>query len=105
MRKLAAVVLGCLLLAGCAASWQQELRYKIVSSHNTSSSEFFDLELVGDAPTSSLDLEQLKSHSLLTVQAKGAQVGDELLCAVEQEKGNAFGNSNVVTNVKSCKKA
>ncbi|MEV6712344.1 hypothetical protein AB0M48_09895 [Lentzea sp. NPDC051208] len=105
MRKLAAVVLGCLLLAGCAASWQQELRYKIVSSHNTSSSEFFDLELVGEVPGGSLKPEDLKSTPLLTSQAGGAQVGDEVLCSVEQEKGNAFGNSNVVTHIRKCKKA
>ncbi|MGI5504124.1 hypothetical protein [Lentzea sp. CA-135723] len=105
MRKLAAVVLGCLLLSGCSASWQQELRYKIVSTHNSSSSEFFDLELVGEVPDGALEPAKLKSTPLLTYQAKDAQVGDELLCAVEQEKGNAFGNSNVVTHVTNCKKA
>ncbi|WP_434452276.1 hypothetical protein [Lentzea sp. E54] len=105
MRKLAVVLIGCLALTGCAASWQQELRYKIVSSHNTSSSEFFDLELVGDPPKGTLEPEQLRSQFLLTFEVEGAQVGDELLCSAEQEKGNAFGNSNVVTHLKNCKKA
>ncbi|MDX8049120.1 hypothetical protein SK571_06990 [Lentzea sp. BCCO 10_0798] len=106
MRKVVVVVLGCLLLAGCAANWQgEEVRYKIVSQESQSSSEFFKLELVGDAPKGALKPEDLKSRSLLTFRAEGAQVGDELLCVVEQKKGNAFGNSNVVTNLQSCKKA
>lgn len=105
MRKLAVVLLSCLVLAGCAASWQQELRYKIVSTHATGPSEFLDLELVGDAPKGALEPERLKRGVLLTSEVKDARVGDEVLCSAEQEKGNAFGNSNVVTHLKSCKKA
>ncbi|MDX3657469.1 hypothetical protein PV646_09160 [Streptomyces sp. ID05-26A] len=105
MRKLAAVLLGCLLLTGCAASWQQELRYKIISFDNSTPTEFFDLELVGDAPKGSLEPEMLKKKSMQASKVEGARVGDEVVCQVEQEKGNAFGNSNVVTHLNSCKKA
>ncbi|WP_330272054.1 hypothetical protein OG205_34285 [Lentzea sp. NBC_00516] len=105
MRKLAVVLLSCLALTACAASWQQELRYKIVAKENQSSSEFFEVELVGDAPKGTLEPGQLKRQFLLTYEVQGAQVGDELLCSAEQEKGNAFGNSNVVTHLKNCKKA
>ncbi|SFR18512.1 hypothetical protein SAMN04488564_104834 [Lentzea waywayandensis] len=106
MRKLAIAVLACLLLTGCAANWQaQEVRYKIVSQESQSSSEFFKLELVGDAPKGALKPEDLKNRSLLTFRAEGAQVGDELLCVVEQKKGSAVGDSNVVTSLQSCKKA
>ncbi|MFJ8960481.1 hypothetical protein ACIRG5_13945 [Lentzea sp. NPDC102401] len=105
MRKLAVAVLGCLLLTGCAANWQQEVRYKIVSVDNDTPTEYFRLELVGDAPKGALEPEQLKWHFMQTTEIKGGQIGDEVLCAVDQEKGNAFGNSNVVTHLKNCKKA
>ncbi|RDI29818.1 hypothetical protein [Lentzea flaviverrucosa] len=105
MGKLAAVLLGCLLLTGCAANWQQDLRYKILSVNNKTPTEYFDLELVGDAPKGSLEPGKLKSQLMQTNLIKGAEVGDEVLCSVEQEKGNAFGNSNVVTHLKNCKKA
>lgn len=106
MRKLAAVVLGCLLLTGCAANWQgEQVRYKIVSTQQVSSSEYFNLELVGDAPDGALDPGQLKTRLLTTSRAAGAAVGDELLCVVDQRKGSAVGDSNVVTDLTSCKKA
>ncbi|MET9228652.1 hypothetical protein [Lentzea sp. NPDC003310] len=99
------LVAACLVLTGCAASWQQELRYKIVSVDNDTPTEYFRLELVGDPPEDALEAEQLKWHFESTAAIKGAQIGDEVLCSVDQEKGNAFGNSNVVTHLKNCKKA
>lgn len=106
MRKLAAVLLGCLLLTGCAASWQaQEVRYKIVSIDNSTPTEMFRLELVGDAPKGALEPEKLKRKSMQTSEVEGAQVGDELLCAVEQKKRSAIEDSNVITNLKTCEKA
>ncbi|SEP78212.1 hypothetical protein SAMN05216188_101469 [Lentzea xinjiangensis] len=107
MRKLAAALLGCLLLAGCAASWQaREVRYEIVSFDDSTPTEIFKLELVGDAPKGALDPAGLARLSNTKSDITGgAGVGDEVLCLVEQEKGSAFGNSNVVTRVKTCKKA
>ncbi|MFD4674585.1 hypothetical protein ACFWNN_33020 [Lentzea sp. NPDC058450] len=106
MRKLVMVVLGGLLLSGCAANWQgEEIRYKIVSQEQQSSSEFFNLELVGDAPKGALEPGQLKNKVLSTDRAEGAQVGDELLCVIEQKKGSAIGDSNINTRLLSCKKA
>ncbi|MDX8144441.1 hypothetical protein SK854_20150 [Lentzea sp. BCCO 10_0061] len=106
MRKLTAVLLGCLVLTGCAANWQApEVKYKIASVNNKSPTEFFVLELVGDAPKGALEPAQLNGKFMQTYLIEGAEVGDEVLCQVEQEKGNAFGNSNVVTHLKNCKKA
>jgi hypothetical protein len=106
MRKITAVLLGCLVLTGCAANWDQELRYKIVSVDRSTPSEFFELELVGDAPKGALKPDGLTRRSVMPLQVSGgAAVGDEVLCVVEQKKGSAFEDSNVVTNVKSCKKA
>jgi hypothetical protein len=106
MRKLAVVLLSCLALSGCGASWQQEVRYRIVELDTSNSpTEYFRLELAGDAPKGALEAEQLKLQLMQTNLIAGAQVGDEVLCSAEQEKGSAVGNSNVVTRLKSCKKA
>ncbi|GLY48547.1 hypothetical protein [Lentzea sp. NBRC 102530] len=105
MRKLAAVVLGCLLLTGCAANWQQEVRYKIVSIHQGNPTEYFNLELVGEAPSGALAPEKLKNMIKETATLEGAQIGDEVICVVEQRKRSAIEDSNVVTDLTSCKKA
>jgi hypothetical protein len=107
MRKFAAVVVGCLMLTGCAASWQgDEVHYRIKAVDNTTPTEYFDLELVGDAPKGALDATDLVRKSVRPSEVSGgAAVGDEVLCLVEQKKGSAIGDSNVVTSVKSCKKA
>jgi hypothetical protein len=107
MRKLAVVVIGCLVLAGCAASWQgDEIRYRIKFLDTSSPTEFYDLELVGAAPKGALDAQDLARKSVQPNQVSGgAAVGDEVLCLVEQKKGSAIEDSNVVTFVKSCKKA
>ncbi|MEV6240040.1 hypothetical protein [Lentzea sp. NPDC051838] len=107
MRKLVVVVTACLLLAGCAASWEgQEVRYRIKSLDTSSPTEFFRLELVGDAPKGALDPQDLARKPVQpSAVSGGAAVGDELLCLVEQKKGSAIGDSHVVTLVKSCEKA
>jgi outer membrane murein-binding lipoprotein Lpp len=107
MRKLAAVVVGCLMLAGCAASWQgDEVRYRIKALDNSTPTEYFDLELVGSAPKGALDATDLARKSVRPSEVSGgAAVGDEVLCLVEQKKGSAIGDSHVVSLVKSCKKA
>jgi hypothetical protein len=107
MRKFAAVVVGCLVLTGCAASWQgDEVRYRIKALDNSTPTEYFDLELVGSAPKGALDASDLARKSVQPVDVTGgAAVGDEVLCLVEQKKGSAIEDSNVVTSVKSCKKA
>ena len=107
MRKIIAVPLGCLLLTGCAANWQaDEVRYKIVSTDNGMRTDMFQLELIGDAPKGALEPSRLTPHSVFPSDISGgAAIGDEVLCLVEQKKGSAIEDSNVVTNVKSCKKA
>ncbi len=107
MRKLAVVVAGCLLLTGCAASWQgNEVRYRIASIDNSTPTEYFDLELVGDAPKGALDPARMARKSVQPSDVSGgAAVGDEVLCVIEQSKGSAIEDSTVVTKVKGCKKA
>jgi hypothetical protein len=106
MRGLAAVVAGCLLLTGCAASWQGEARYKIVSLDSSGRTEYFDLELVGDAPKGALDAAKMNRDLVRPGNVTGgAAVGNEIICAVRQSKGGAFEDSNVQTYVDDCRKA
>lgn len=107
MRKLAAVVVVCLALTGCAASWQgDEVRYRIKAVDNSTPTEYFELELTGSAPKGALDPGDLARKFVQPSDVSGsAVVGDEVVCVVEQKKGSAVGDSNVVTHVKSCKKA
>ncbi|GHH36589.1 hypothetical protein [Lentzea cavernae] len=106
MRKLAVVLLSCLALTACGSTWQADVRYKIVAvDESNSPTVYFKLEPVDEAPQGTLEPEQLKRQLLQTNLIEGGQVGDEVLCAVEQEKGSAFGNSNVVTHLRNCKKA
>lgn len=106
MRKLTAALLGCLLLTGCAASWNGEARYKIVSVDNSTPTEYFDLELVGDAPKGALDASRMKTKSVQPSDVSGgAAVGDEIVCDVRQDKGSAVGDSNVQTHLDGCRKA
>jgi len=107
MRRFAAVLLGCLLLTGCAATWQgDEVRYKIVSLDQSTPTEMFKVELVGDAPKGVMDLQSLTPRFETPGDISGgAAVGDEIVCTVRQEKGNAFENSNVRTFLSGCKKA
>jgi hypothetical protein len=107
MRKLVAFVVGCLVLAGCAASWQgDEVRYRVKAVDNSTPTEYFELELAGGAPKGALDGADLAREFVRPSEVTGgAAVGDEVLCVIEQKKGSAIGDSNVVTSVKSCKKA
>jgi len=106
MRKLAAALLGCLLLTGCAASWQGEVRYKILSVDNSTPTEMFKLEMVGSAPKGSLGSDSLSPRFLQPSKVSGgAVVGDEIVCSTRQEKGSAIGDSNVQTYLDECKKA
>lgn len=106
-RKLTAVVLGCLLLAGCTSSWQgEEVRYKIVSLDESSSIDMFEIELVGNAPKGVLDAHSLSPRfTAVSEVSGGAAVGDEIICTARQESGRAFVNSNVTTRLSECKKA
>ena len=107
MRKLAAVVAGCLVLTGCAASWQgDEVRYRIKAVDHSTPTEYFELELVGGAPKGALSAADMAREFVQPSDITGgAAVGEEVLCLVVQKKGSAIEDSNVVTSVKGCKKA
>lgn len=105
MRRFAVAVFGCLLLAGCAATWKgTEVRYKVVSVDDAT--DVFKVELVRAAPKGVLDQKNLTPRFKGTGEVSGgAAVGDEILCTVKQEHGSALGNVNVRTFLTECKKA
>ncbi|MET8758138.1 hypothetical protein [Lentzea sp. NPDC004782] len=106
MRKIAAALLGCLLLAGCASSWEQQLRYKIVSVDNTTPTEFFKLELVGDVPKDVLWQDRVASQLQPPGDISGdPKVGDEVICTATQKQGSPFASWSKDTKLSGCKKA
>ncbi|ANZ37339.1 hypothetical protein BBK82_16005 [Lentzea guizhouensis] len=107
MRKLAAVLAGCLLLAGCGgSSWEGQLRYKIASIDKSTPTEFFQLELVGDAPEGLLWQDGLTPKFLVPGNVSGdAAVGDEVVCTGTQKKGSPFASWEKGTELSGCRKA
>ncbi|MGW4207860.1 hypothetical protein ACWEIJ_07710 [Lentzea sp. NPDC004789] len=106
MREISALLVACLLLTACAASSGHDLRYKISGIDNSSPTEYLKLDLLDEAPKSALDSKAL-AHQLAYQReiSGGAVVGDEVVCTIKQEKGSAFGNSNLQTHLSGCKKA
>lgn len=106
MRRLAPVLVGCLLLTGCASSWQEQLRYKVVEIDNSTPTEMLKLELVGDVPKDVLWQDGLTpQYKVLSNISGGAAVGDEVVCTAKQEEGSPFASWNKDTKLDECKKA
>ena len=106
MRRLAAVLTGCLLLTGCSSSWQDQLRYKVVEVDNSTPSEMLKLELVGEAPKDALWQDGLTPQFKLPSSISGgAAVGDEVVCTAKQKEGSPFASWNKDTELTGCKKA
>jgi len=107
MRKVVAVLAGCLLLSGCgASSWEGELRYKVASIDSSTPTEFVDLELVGAAPQGVLWQDGLTPKSQLSSDVSGdVVVGDEVVCTGTQKKGSPFASWDKDTVLSGCKKA
>jgi len=101
------VLAGCLLLSGCgASSWEGELRYKIASIDNSTPTEFFRLELAGEAPDGLLWQDGLTPKFLVPSNVSGdVVVGDEVVCTGTQKKGSAFASWDKDTVLSGCKKA
>jgi hypothetical protein len=105
-RKLAAVLLGCLVLTGCGSTWQDEVRYKVSALDHSTPTEMFKLELAGDAPKGVLEFDSLNQQFVQQFDVGGQiAVGDEIVCTAKQELLGSAQTKSVHTELRGCKKA
>ena len=111
MRKIVAALLGCLVLAGCASSWQDDLTFKVAEiydyklSDNSPVQKRAKLELVGSMPSGALEKNYDGGTAALTEISGEVKVGDEVICTVRQEKDGPVQTNSMVTRLSGCKKA
>lgn len=89
MRKIAGVLLGCLLVAGCAQQWEADLRFKVaqIEDYQIAPSEPKTkraiVELVDKLPEDVITPFERFSRTIDHFPA-GIAVGDQLICHVTQ---------------------
>jgi hypothetical protein len=112
MRKITAVLLGCLVVAGCASSWQDELKFKVTEvydykfSQNSPVEKRAKLELVGSMPSGALEKNYDGGTAALSEISGGeVKAGDEVTCTARQEKDGPIQTNSMVTKLSGCKKA
>lgn len=112
MRKIAAALLGCLVLAGCASSWQDDLKFKVTKiedyqfSQNSPVEKKLSLELVGSIPDDALSKENWYGFAVSQKEVSGdVGVGDEVICTARQEKDGPIQTGTMTTRLSGCKKA
>ncbi len=129
MLRLAAVLLGCLLVAGCASDWQEQVTYQVVEvydykmapnsepekrvrlklSGEAPSSEpekRVRLKLSGEAPSGVLSKDSLASQNVALADVSGDVVtGDTVTCTAKQHTAGALQTNQVKTELSGCRKA
>jgi len=114
MRKIAAALLGCLVLAGCgASSWQGELRFKVSEIVDYQPHESMplvkrvDLDLLGEMPEDALERDNFRGTYVEQDEISGGEVkvGDEVICTAKQEKDGPIQTNTMPTRLSGCKKA
>lgn len=113
MRKLVAVLLGCVTLAGCASSWEGEVRLKVtevdphyVEYQGAPERTRINTDLVGGMPEGAIDRRQFTGKYFSPKDIEGTvAVGDEIVCTARQKTSGALQTSGVKTELSGCKKA
>ncbi|PWK90395.1 hypothetical protein C8D88_101411 [Lentzea atacamensis] len=113
MRRITAALLGCLVLAGCASSWQADLKFKVTEindyqfSQDSPVEKKARLELVGSIPDDALSKENWDGFGVALAEVSGGEVkvGDELTCTARQEKDGPIQTGTMQTRLSGCKKA
>ncbi|GAB2825339.1 hypothetical protein [Lentzea nigeriaca] len=112
MRKLAAVLLGCIVLAGCASDWQEQVTYKVVEVYDYKMAPSSDpekrirLELVGDAPKGVLAKDSLSPKTVALSDISGdVAAGDQVVCTAKQHSMGAVQTNPIQTELSGCRKA
>lgn len=112
MRKIIAVLAGCLVLSACgAADWREKVRFKVdkiyeVPAKYDRKDAKLRLELVGELPDGVLEPDTVSPQVVQRFEVEGeVVVGDEVVCVAEQ-KTSGYADANVIkTDLSWCEKA
>lgn len=112
MRKVVAVLLGCLVLAGCASDWQGEVRLKVTRIYDQQTlpgdpvEKTASLDLVGSMPKDAPDDRNFSGTGVELKEIEGeVKVGDEVICTAKQHQPAGIQTNMIETELSGCKKA
>ncbi|MFD9706412.1 hypothetical protein [Lentzea sp. NPDC059081] len=112
MRKLAAALLGCLVLAGCASDWEDQVTYQVVEVYDYKMAPSSEpekrvrLKLSGEAPSGVLSKDSLASAGVALADISGdVAAGDSVTCTAKQHSSGATQTNGIKTELSGCKKA
>lgn len=111
MRKIVAVLAGCLALAGCSGDWAAEVRLKVTEVEVTAVSPIeppqprVSLELVGGLP-GAYRQDGFSGTSMHPAEIDGdVKVGDEVTCLAKQRSIGILQTNSISTELFQCRKA
>ncbi|GGN05000.1 hypothetical protein GCM10011609_50320 [Lentzea pudingi] len=112
MRRIAAVLVTCLVLTGCAGDWQSEVRLKVSKVEEQPAQPTYAgrtevwLDLVGELPDDAFDRENFTGRIVEAEEVDGdVEVGDEVVCIAKQRTIGALQTNTVQTDLLRCRKA
>jgi hypothetical protein len=113
MRKIFLIAVGCLALAGCAGTWEAEVRFKVTEldeyqfCSSCAPEPRVQLELVGQLPGGDDYVRQHYSKdSVHPGEIDGdVKVGDEVVCLAKQRTIGALQTNSIQTELFQCRKA
>lgn len=113
MRKIVLIAAACLTLAGCAGTWEAEVRFRVTGLDEyqfcaTCAPEpRVQLELVGQLPGGDDYVRtQYSKDSVHPGEVDGeVKVGDEVVCLAKQRTIGALQTNSIQTELFQCEKA
>ncbi|MGW6934281.1 hypothetical protein ACWGE0_29780 [Lentzea sp. NPDC054927] len=113
MRKIVLIAVGCLVLTGCAGTWEAEVRFKVTGQDEyqpcaTCAPEpRVQMELVGQLPGGDDQVRrQYSKDSVHPGEIDGeVKAGDEVVCLAKQRTIGALQTNSVQTELFQCEKA
>ena len=112
MRKIVLIAAACLALAGCAGTWEAEVRFIVTELDeyqlcSTCAPEpRVRLGLVGQLPSDAYERQSYSSDSVHPGEIDGeVKVGDEVVCLAKQRTIGALQTNSISTELFQCRKA
>ncbi|MET9628209.1 hypothetical protein ABZX92_12170 [Lentzea sp. NPDC006480] len=113
MRKIVLIATACLALAGCAGTWEAEVRFKVteLDEYQMCSScapePRVEMELIGRLPGGDSRVRQdYSKDSVHPGEIDGeVKVGDEVVCLAKQRTIGALQTNSIQTELFQCRKA